>query len=234
MADKYELLAEHYQKTYDLTYRLWQQRNRTFLLLIAVIAVGTILTYRPTDANPLIVAWVAKLLDINESEHINELRRSFPFALLQSILLTVIFYLMVNLFHRALYVLRNYAYLGALEKEIRSTLLLSDDDSVAFTRESSFYWKYHPWLLSTVNWVYVFLLGLLLFAFLGGRIVGDVSAGGVLLVLADLAISIPTAIYFVGYAVYTLQLDSQSTPHPETHPAEEPNNALQRNASGGR
>jgi hypothetical protein len=233
MADKNTLLAEHYQKTYELTYRLWQQRNRTFLMLIAVIAAGTLLMYRPTDANSLLVDWVAKLLDIKDSNRIKELRDSFPFALLQSILLTVIFYLMVNLFHRAVYVLRNYAYLGALEKEVRSALSLSDQD-VAFTRESNFYWKDRPVLLSTVKGFYVFLLGLLLFAFLIGRVIGDILAGSVLLILADLAIAVPTAIYFLGYAWYTLQLDSKdaiigdgrgsTTPAPK--PAEEPNPEL--------
>jgi hypothetical protein len=208
MADKNEILAEHYQKTYDVTYRMWQQRNRTFLLLIAVIAVGTVLTYRPTDANPLLVAWVAELLDIKEADRVEQLRNSFPFALLQSILLTVIFYLMVNLFHRALYVLRNYAYLGALEKEIRTALALSDRE-VAFTRESEFYWKDRPWLLSTVKVFYVLLLGMLLIAFLGGRVIGDFRSVGNLLGVADLAIALPTLLYFGGYAWYTLRLDSK-------------------------
>ena len=42
-----QLLAEHYQKTYELTYEFWKQRNRTFILLIGVIGVATLLTFRP-------------------------------------------------------------------------------------------------------------------------------------------------------------------------------------------
>ncbi len=42
--------------------------------------------------------------------------------MLQGIGLFVVFYLMVNLFQRATAVLRNYAYLGELESEIRSLL----------------------------------------------------------------------------------------------------------------
>jgi hypothetical protein len=44
LTDKPELLIKHYQKTYDLTYQLWSQRNRIFLLLLAVVGVGAIFT----------------------------------------------------------------------------------------------------------------------------------------------------------------------------------------------
>jgi hypothetical protein len=213
MADKHELVVSHYQQTYDLTYKFWEQRNRTFLILIAVIGVATLLTYRAKEANPLLVNWVAKLLNIDEQTQIKELNNSFPFALLQGILLSVIFFLMVNLFHRALYVLRNYAYLGALEKEIRELLELKAE--VAFTRESGFYWDNRPKLLGTVKWFYVFLLGALLGAFLLGRIAGDARNGNWILVLVDSALAVAIGTYFCGYAWYTLQLDSEGAIVPK-------------------
>jgi len=189
--------------------------------------MATLLTYRPTDTNPLLVDWVTDFLGIDDENRIKELRQSFPFAIVQGVLLTVVFYLMVNLFHRALYVLRNYAYLGALEDEIRDSMRLNTT-SVAFTRESTFYWHDRPRLLSTVKWFYVLLLGGLLSAFLYGRITGDWQSDNKALVWVDIAVAIPIAIYFVGYAWYTLLLDSktaivgkvpaaQSEPGPQTH-----------------
>jgi hypothetical protein len=227
MADKNELLADHYQQTYDLTYKLWEQRNRTFLILIGVIAVATLLTYRPADTNPLLVDWIAKLLGIEDKERIATLHNSFPFALLQGILLTVVFFLMVNLFHRSLYVLRNYAYLGAIEKDIRDALGLSDEAS--FSRESEFYWKKRPSLLGTVKYFYVFVLGALLSAFLVGKTVGDVINGSWILVLVDGLFVIVIGIYYTGYAWYTLRLDSKDAIVPAR--AESANNTMDR--SGG-
>jgi hypothetical protein len=68
MPDKSELLITHYQTTYDLTYKLWVQRSRTFLLLIALIGLATLLMYRPTDTNPLLVSWMAKTLGITDAQ----------------------------------------------------------------------------------------------------------------------------------------------------------------------
>jgi hypothetical protein len=150
---------------------------------------------------------LAKLFGIQDEARVTALQRSFPFALLHGVLLIVVFYLMVNLCHRALYVLRSYAYLGALEREIRESLGLKGD-SAAFTRESDFYWSRRPWLLATVKWVYVILLGGFLGAFLWGRFSADRTGGNLKLVIVDLLVSIPIALYFFGYAWYTLSLDS--------------------------
>ncbi len=207
MAEKPELLIEHYQKTYELTYQLWSQRNRIFLLLLAVAGAAAILTYRPADTYPLLAAWLAKIAGIQDTTLIKELQSTFPFALMHGILLIVVFYLVVNLCHRALYVLRSYAYLGALEHEIRELLSLGDE-STAFTRESSFYWSNRPWLLASVKWVYVFLLGGFLGAFLWGRFSADLKDGYAQLVAIDILVSIPIALYFFGYAWYTLRRDS--------------------------
>jgi hypothetical protein len=38
MPHKGRALVAHYQKTYELTYRLWEQRNRTFLFLLGAVS----------------------------------------------------------------------------------------------------------------------------------------------------------------------------------------------------
>lgn len=202
-----KLLTEHYEKTYELTYELWKQRNLTFLVLLGVIGAATLLTFGPAQTNPLLIAWMAKVLSISESTRIAELKTSFPFAILQSLFLVVVFYLMVNLYHRALYVLRNYRYLGELEHEIREQLKLPVE-SVSFTRESTFYWSDRAPLLGAVKWVYILFLGALLFAFLGGRTYHDFAAGNILLGLLDLTISVPTIVFFAAYAYSSVSLDA--------------------------
>lgn len=207
LPEKPELLVEHYQKTYELTNQFWSQRNQIFLILVSAVGIAAILTYSPADTNPLLVAWLAKLLDIKEESQVMALHRSFPFALLQGIMLIVIFYLMVNLFHRSLYVLRNYAYLGKLEHEIRASLKFSKQ-SVGFTRESYYYWNKRPFLLSTVKWAYIVLLGGLLGIFLWGRLAADCAAKNIQLLVVDIVAALPIVAYFCGYTWYTLRWDT--------------------------
>jgi hypothetical protein len=208
MKDNTQILAEHYQKTYELTYELWKQRNQTFLILLAVIGAATLLTFSATQTNPLLVRWIAKVLDVKDKQEIQELAGSFPFGLLQSLLLVVVFYLVVNLYHRALYVLRNYRYLAALEQEIRGHLE-APPKSIAFTREGSFYWSDRTFLQSAVKWCYIVLVGCLLFAFLGGRIYEDFTTRTVVLAVVDLMISIATSLFFLAYARSSISMDTE-------------------------
>jgi hypothetical protein len=208
MKNNADILAEHYQKTYELTYDLWKHRNQTFLVLLAVIGGATLLTFSAAQTNPLLVRWIAKALDVTDRQEIQELGRSFPFGLLQSLLLVVVFYLVVNLYHRALYVLRNYRYLAVLEQEIRAQLGLASG-SIAFTREGSFYWSDRVFLQSAVKWCYIVLVGCLLFAFLGERAYEDFRTRTLALSVVDLAISIATTLFFLAYARSSVSMDTE-------------------------
>ncbi len=208
MKDKAEILAEHYQKTYELTFELWRQRNQTFLILLAVIGAATLLTFSAAQTNPLLVLWIAKVLEVKDEKGIQELGRSFPFGLLQSLLLVVVFYLVVNLYHRALYVLRNYRYLAELEREIRGQLE-APPESVAFTREGGFYWSDRAGLQSAVKWCYIVLVGCLLFAFLSARIYQDFRTRTLTLAGVDLVISIATSLFFLAYARSSVSMDTE-------------------------
>ncbi|RMG22944.1 MAG: hypothetical protein D6730_15520 [Bacteroidetes bacterium] len=199
-------LIEHYHKTSELTYQFRRQRNRLFISLLAVIGLATLLTYDIPETNALLIDMFANLLNIEDPGRIAELKKGFPFAILQSILLIVVFYLMVNLYHRSISVSQNFHYLGALEKEIRKQLKL-DKKSVAFTLDGDFYWKNRPPLLGLVKWVYMLMLGLLLLAFLLGRIAEDVAEREFWFVLIDVLLAVPTLIFFYGYAVGAVKLD---------------------------
>jgi len=199
MTTEVGLLADHYQKTFELTLETWERRNRTFLLLLVVVGVATLLTFNVAQAEPLLVDWIAKLLGITDGSRIRELRGSFPYGILQSILLMVIFYLTVVLYHRTATIHRFYKYLALIEPEIRHGMNLSPH-SHSFTRESTFYLKHKPFLGRFVAASYVGSLGLLLVSFLGARIFTDFSHGNFGVGLSDLVVALPTGMFFYAYA----------------------------------
>jgi len=194
-----DIVAEHYQKTYELTLQMWEQRNKTFLLLLAVVGAAALLTFNVSQAQPLLVDVIAKVVGITEATRLRELRQSFPYGLIQSILLMIILYLMVILYHRTAFIRRCYYYLGAVEPEIKVSLGLPEN-AVAFTRESRFYHQHKSPFARFVAITYIGMLGLLLTVFLGVRIYTDFSSGNALVGIVDVALAGPTLLFFVAYA----------------------------------
>ena len=140
MSDKVaELIAGHYQNTFELTYDAWKERNRLFVFLVVIAGIGLLLVLQVPEAKSLFVDSVVKLLEITDVERIDQLHKNFPLDIILSIILIIVFYLMQKLYATNLTVHRNYLYLGAVEKEIRKRLALSPTE-VSFTREGSFYW----------------------------------------------------------------------------------------------
>lgn len=103
-----EIVAEHYQKTYELTLQMWEQRNKTFMFLLAVVGVATLLTFNVAQAEPLLVDIIAKIVGISDTARLKELRQGFPYGLIQSVFLMIILYFMVVLYHRTAFILRSY------------------------------------------------------------------------------------------------------------------------------
>ncbi len=199
MKDKTEILAEHYQKTFELALMTWEKRNQTFLLLLAVVGAATLLTFNVPQAQPLLADLITKVLGITDTKRAAELRNSFPYGLLQSILLMVVLYLTLLLYHRTATIQRFYRYMAILENEIRLGLGLNGD-TASFTRESTFYQAYKPVLGRFVAATYIGMLGLLLASFLGFRIWVDVASGDWWVASVDVALALPTLIFFYGYA----------------------------------
>ncbi len=209
---KCELIAEHYQKTYELTHDLWQQRNSLLLFLLATIGLASLLTFHAPGIERFLVAITASGLQIEEtSGAYATFQSNFPFGVLQGILLFFVFYLMSNLYHRSVHVSNNYRYLGELEREIRAELGVAAGN-VAFTREGDFYWDNRPRLLGWTKFVYIILLALLLGAFFIGRACDDWHTRNLLLGVVDLAGFVPTLIYYIGYVDSSLDLNRQEVP----------------------
>ncbi len=202
--DVAEFLVEHYQKTYELTQELWRERNNIFLILVAVLAAASLfLSLGQAQANSLLLVWVGRTLGLSEAQ-ISALQKSANFDLLQLLVLATVFYLMVNLYHRTQSVLRLYQYLGKLEEEIRAQLGLGSD-SIAFSRESTFYWAKRPRLMGLVGVVYIIILFVLLGGFLALRLSDDWRTGLSLLKVADFVLAIAIALYFVGYTLTSMK-----------------------------
>jgi hypothetical protein len=198
-------LVDHYQKTYELTFTLWGDRNKTFMILLAVVGTAPLITFPALGTRSLVLLYLGHMLGLNEND-LRVLQDGFPFAILQAIILFAVLYLTINLYHRDRYVLRNYAYLSALEAEIRQILAL-DSAAVAFTRESTFYWGQRDLLAGAVRYVYIVLLAGLLFSFLGALIVADWRSSNHLLSLVDIVFTVPTLIFVFGCAKSTISVD---------------------------
>jgi hypothetical protein len=199
MADVAQITADHYQKTYELTLQMWEQRNTTFLLLLAVVGASAVLTFNVPQAQPILVDIIAKVVGITDNDRLKELRQSFPYGVVQSILLMTVLYLMVILYHRTVFIRRCYSYLGAIEQEIKNNLGLPRE-TIAFTRESTFYRNYKAPFARYVAGTYIAMLGSLLVSFLGSRIYADATSGNLLVTAIDIALAAPTMLFFIGYA----------------------------------
>jgi hypothetical protein len=238
-----ELVADHYQKTFELTYEFWQQRNRLFLLLLAAISISIFFSLESIQTQGAILKGLAALLGKDIDTYINALQGSLTLQFLQSFLVVVIFFLMFNLYHRTIGILRNYLYLGGLEDELRYLLKLQND-TIAFSREGDFYWKtrrdidqsgkvefqdkiagFGQWF---AKWVYILLLSSLLAGFIWIRIKADISyltthlqptesniAWWILIV--DVIMLLLTTLYFVSYAAASVRLDKEEEfPDPKS------------------
>lgn len=208
MEEKYRILIEHYQKSFELTFEMWKQRNRIFLYLLATIGIASLISLKIPQTETLMVYLIAKMTGLTKDTDITNLKNNFPYWEIMTILLILIFYLMVNLFHRAISVLRNYQYLAILETEIRNKLKVPKN-SLAFSREGKFYWKDRPKLLFSIKFAYIGSLGILLSLFLYKRIESLIHEGNWFHGGISALIIIPIALYFIAYVIYTVSLDRQ-------------------------
>lgn len=178
-----------YYKTYDLTFSVWESRNQSLLILLAVVGFSTLLTFNVSEAQPLLVDIIAKLCGITSDERINELKKSFPYGVIQSIFLIIVFYLKINLYHKTCFIRRSYQYLSGLETDIRTALNLPAG-SVSFTREGDFYNNHRTFSSFMTVLSYVLILGALLVSFLGMRLLNDLHAQDYFILITEVDIEL--------------------------------------------
>lgn len=206
MKDIAEIASHHYQKTFELTYEVWQERNRLFVYLVITTGVGLLLLLRVPEASSLLVDAVVKLLGITDVNRISQLYKDFPIDILLSIFLVIIFYLTQKLYSTNLSVSRDYQYLSAIETEIRTYLALPEE-SILFTREGKFYWGKRTFTQTMSKWYYILVLFIVLLPFLFLKITADVNLGNSILIIVDSVVAFMTLIFFAGYAQSAINLD---------------------------
>lgn len=179
-------LTGHYQTIREQLNNSWEQRNRRYSLLVAMLAVAALLSFvqgplvqalgrlstselatllakLPTLSSPDVANLVASFLVYNAAVVFDSLMIAF---------LVLSFYLMTDLFHRSSMLASSYVYLALVEGEIRNVLLLRDTD-VAFTREGSFYNVTGFGMTRLIGGMNKGMLGLLLLLFFGSRLLND-------------------------------------------------------------
>lgn len=206
-----DVLANHYQKTFEVAHEHWKERNKLFVILVLTAGMGLLLLLRVPEANSLLVDAITKFLGVTDAERIKALYANFPFDILLSGTLVVMFYLMQRLYSTNLSVMRNYMYLGAVEREIRGHLRLSTD-SVAFTREGGFYWGKRTKMQFMSKYYYAIVLFIILIPFIIIKLIADFQEPNLIVMPVDVAVSLMAVLYWWEYARSSFELDK---PKPE-------------------
>ena len=201
-----DVLANHYQKTFEVAYEYWKERNRQFVILVLTAVIGLLMIQRGALVNELLVKYIVKYFALTDQTLIGEISKAIPFNLLLSGVLVTMFYFMQRLYSTNLSVMRNYLYLGALEEEIRKHLGLPVG-SVSFTREGSFYWGKRAPMQSMSKYYYVIVLFIILIPFIVFKLIADFQSPSVIVIPVDVALSLMAVLYWWEYARSSFQLD---------------------------
>lgn len=204
-----DVLAGHYQKTFEIALENWKERNRLFLFLVLTAVVGLILLQRGDIANELFVKYVQKYFALTPAEDYGLLKaisETVPFSFVQSAVLVVMFYFMQRLHATNLAVMRTYKYLALLENEIQPHLGLPRA-SGSFTRESKFYWSNRVFMQTMSKWSYVAVLFFLLIPFMYLKLADDLASAPFPITSVDAIVSVLILAYWVDYARSAFILD---------------------------
>lgn len=199
MNNNIDVLVKHYQNIHELTYRFREQRNKTFVILLVILGIVTLLALRVPQTDSLLIDIIAKIAG---SKRTAELRSSFPFAILQSILMVAILNLIIDLHNLNLRVNRNFQYLGGLENEIRTQLELGGE-STFFTLEGKFYDRHWKPSLGMISVVYILIIGFLLTSVIVTKIINDFQHFQYILGIVDIALSLFIFAFFCAYVLST-------------------------------
>lgn len=211
LSENIHAVTDHYQKTFELTYETWKERNKLFIYLIFTTSAGLLFLLRVPEFDKLLVESIASILEIDDPNRITQLYTNFPFDVLLSAILVIFFYLMQKLYSTNLSVFRHYLYLGAVEDEIRIALNLPDN-SVLFTREGKFYWDRRSIVQNVSKWSYVFVILVTLLPYVSIKIGNDISLKNPIITGVDIIVSLLAFLYLWEYARSAQQFDIRKLP----------------------
>ncbi len=209
-----DVLAGHYQKTFEVAYDYWKERNKLFVTLVLTAILGLLIIQRGSLVNVLLVKYVVKYFALSEQTDqklIAEIGTTIPFSLVLSGILIAMFYFMQRLYSTNLSVMRTFMYLGALETEVRKHLGLPAE-SISFTREGSFYWGRRSRIQAMSKYYYVVVLFIILVPFIGFKLIADLESPNLLVIAVDVVVSIMAILYWWAYARSSFRLDVPKMP----------------------
>jgi hypothetical protein len=209
------VLAAHYQHVSEMSHRIWEERNRKFLHLIAVVALAVLLTYDAQTLMRITLDAAAERYSLKLPPHVEQ---SLPYVVLHGLLWAFVFYLMTDVYRLTATIMSNTNYRKGVEHDLRGELRLIDDH-YSYSFESGYQtWKPSR-LKPVVGWFYVTLLGAMLVLFIVFRITSDWPASGIswppgsswrdvlrqhFLLIADVVLGSATLLMFLGYAKVSL------------------------------
>ena len=147
--DKNASILDHYNTTAELNWNLWEARNRSFLLLIVAISLAGVL------ANDDVLLGVVKSLcdQVTKVKCEQLAPGGTSYMMMHSVILVLVCYYMLTLYHRTASVIMSYKYMAELEKELRYGMGFASGE-VAFTREGEYYSGHRPRSFSVIKWLY--------------------------------------------------------------------------------
>lgn len=137
-----EIIYDHYKETCKLNKEVQIRRNRSFIVLCFLEAISFLILIRPEKAFEIFQNSINKELNIT---------LELSNTILQTLLWTLIAYVMIRYVQDMLYIEKGYKYLEKLEKEISKEIK-------GFTREGEDYSKNYPMVLNFIDLFYKILM----------------------------------------------------------------------------
>lgn len=156
---KLQILAEHYNSTYDTLLIKIRQREKFFLLVLVILIVKLFRIYTPEEAMLVITQLISSRLGVTAPLNFSFIESVIWFCLLAAVL---------RYFQSVVYIERQYDYIHKLEKRLNAHF-----ENSAFTRESSSYLKNFPRFLNWVSFLYTVFFPILLMAIISCKVTYD-------------------------------------------------------------
>ena len=182
-----ETYHDHYKDTVELSKEARQRRNRSFILLCVLEAISFLLL-----RNPDMVLGI-----LNESIQAKlETSIRFSNGILQTLVWTLVVYVLVRYIQDTVYVERQYGYLDSLEKKISA--LLGQEN--LFKREGENYLNNYPAVLNLIDLFYKSFIPILFTVINTVRIIMEwKSENGLFCSIVDSAVYVMVCILTIAY-----------------------------------
>ncbi|MDP8229863.1 MAG: hypothetical protein P9L93_02035 [Candidatus Gorgyraea atricola] len=156
---KLQILAEHYNSTYDTLVVKIKERDKFFLLVLVILIVKLFRIYTPEEAILVLTQLISSRLGVTAPLNFSFIESVIWFCLLAAVL---------RYFQSVVYLERQYDYTHKLESQLSAHF-----ENSAFVRESSAYLKNFPLFLNWASFLYTVFFPILLMVIIGCKVTYD-------------------------------------------------------------